>query len=520
MRYRSKLLKNSVHFGFAQFVQLLCSLILTPFIIHTLGLTQFGIWTIFSALISIFLLLDLGITSSYLKFISQHYTNTDLDRLNAVINSGFVFNIAWFGPILLLAFFFRSFLYTLLNVGPSVYGDTDLIFAGILLIVLVTVASSSYAAVLKSIQRLEIFSKISTTAILLKTTLIFLLLSMGWELKGLLLGDLLFVSVVNVASIFYASKLVPGMRISLFLFRFQELKEMIQYGAQLQVSQIANLVHQQTDKLMLSNILNPASVSLYQIAQQIANLLKLLTSFVLPVVLPAASELTAQDDQEGLKKLCTRGFRYVSLISFSLAGYIWASAGQLIIFWLGSTTFDESIEALKWLVVVFAITPITGFLATVARGIGVVELEMRSSLLLVLVQLPLNFLLISSYGVKGAAVGALLAMLVSMSYFVVKFQRKTHILQVPEIRKFSFKLLLAISPSILLVRFCNQYLSTELFTNRITGGAILFGEMLLYYLALLTSLYFLKCIDRDDLSLFSDLYKFDCSSENQEQQTG
>lgn len=109
MRYRSKLIRNSLFFGSAQFVHLLCSLILTPFIIHTLGLTQFGIWTIFSALISIFLLLDLGITASYLKFISQHYTNTDLDRLNAVINSGFVFNIAWFGPILLLAFFFRSF---------------------------------------------------------------------------------------------------------------------------------------------------------------------------------------------------------------------------------------------------------------------------------------------------------------------------------------------------------------------------------------------------------------------------
>ncbi|MDA2923384.1 oligosaccharide flippase family protein [Acidobacteria bacterium AH-259-L09] len=511
-RYRSKLIKNSLYFGFAQFTQLLCTIILTPFVIHTIGLSKFGIWTVFSAITSIFLLLDLGLASSYLKFISQYYAKKDFDHFNSVINSALIFNMALFGPMLLLAFVFRSHLYSLLNIGPSVYGDIDLIFAGILLIVLITIAASSYTAVLKSIQRLEVFSKISTIAILLKTTLIFFLLRIGLQLEGLLLGELFFVSLVNIASIGYARRLVPSMRISLYLFRFQELKEMINYGVKLQVSQVANLVHQQTDKLLLSNLVNPASVSFYQVAQQIANLLKLVTSFVLPVVLPAASELTAHRDQEGLRQLCTKGLRYVSLIAFSLAGYIWACADQIIIFWLGSTAFDESIEALKWLVVAFAITPLTGFLATVGRGMGVVEFEMRSSLLLVVVQLPLNFFLISIYGVQGAAVGVLLALLVSMSYFVVQFQRKTNILEAPEVSKFLLKLLLGIAPGILLLEFCQYYIPSGLFASRATGATILLSEMLLYYLVLLVSLYSLKCIDRDDLSMFFDLYKFDFHS--------
>lgn len=507
VRYRSKLIRNSISFGLAQFTQLLCNLILTPFIIYTIGLTQFGIWAVFSAIASIFLLLDLGLTSAYLKFISQHYTNEKFDRLNSVINSGFVFNAVLYGPMLLLAFVFRRPLYALLNIGPGVYRDTDLIFAGILLTVLITIVSSSYTAVLKSIQRLEVFSKISAIAILIKTALIFVLLTQGLELKGLLIGELFFVSVVNLSSIHYARKFVPNMRISLFLFRFQELKEMIHYGIKLQVSQLANMVHQQTDKLLVSNLLNPASVSLYQVAQQIASLLRLVTSFVLPVVLPAASELTAQSDRKGLKQLCTKGLRYVSLMSFSLAGYIWVCAGQIIVFWLGSTEFDESIAALKWLAIVFAVAPLTGVLATVGRGMGVVECEMRSSLLLVVVQLPLNLFLIPTYGVRGAAMGALIAILVSMSYFVIQFQKKTQILEVSEISRFLFKLLLAILPSILLVQFCTQYLPPLLLTNRVIGGPILLGEMLLYYLILLASLYLLKCIDGDDLMMFLELYR-------------
>ena len=368
VRYRSKLIRNSLFFGSAQFIHLLCTLVLTPFIIHTIGLTQFGIWAVFSAITSIFLLLDLGLTASYLKFISQHYATKDFDRLNAVINSGFILDIALYAPLLLVAFLLRRPLYTLLNMGSSVYEDTDLIFGGVLLVVLITMASSSYSAVLKSVQRLEIYSTITTTFILIKTILVFFLLSRGLELKGLLLGELFFVTSVNITSIYYARRCVPSMRINLRLFRFQELREMIQYGIKLQVSQVANVVHQQSDKLLLSNLLSPASVSVFQIAKQIANLLKLVTSFVLPVVLPAVSELTAQDDRKGLKQLCTKGLRYVSLISFSLAGYIWASADQLIIFWLGSTAFDESITALRWLVVVAAITPLTGFLAPLGGG--------------------------------------------------------------------------------------------------------------------------------------------------------
>ncbi len=508
MRYRSKLVRNSLYFGFAQFAQLLCNLILTPFIIHTVGFTQFGIWAVFSAIAAIFLLLDLGLTASFLKFISQYYAQKDFDRLNAVINSGFIFNVAWYGPILLVAFALRRPLYSLLNLGPGVYGDTDLIFAGILLVVFVTMASSSYSAVIKSIQRLEFFSTICTIAILLKTTLIIFLLTKGLELKGLLLGELFFVSFVNIASIYYGTRCLPSMRISLRLFRLQELKEMIHYGVKVQVSQAATLVHRQADKLLLSNLLNPGSVAFYQVAQQIASLLRLVTSFVLPVVLPAASELTAQSDREGLIKLCTKGLRYVSLISFSLAGYTWACSNQIIVFWLGSTEFDESITALKWLIVVFAITPLTGFLVTVGRGIGVVEYEMRSSLLLIVVQLPLNFFLISSYGVVGAAVGVSVAILVSTSYFVIQFQKATHILEVPEISRFSFKLLLAITPGILLIQFFDPYIPTALFGNRVTGGPILLAELLLFYLILLASLSFLKCINREDLSIFLDLYEF------------
>ena len=78
---------------------------------------------------------------------------------------------------------------------------------------------------------------------------------------------------------------------------------------------------------------------------------------------------------------------------------------------------------LKILVIAYAIARLSGFLSAVARGIGIVGIEMKSSLTLVLIKLPLSYFLIASYGVQGAAVAVLIAVTVSQSYFLSRFVR-------------------------------------------------------------------------------------------------
>ena len=245
--------------------------------------------------------------ASYLKFISEHYTRKDFDHFNSVVNAGFIFNVALITPILLLALLLKDSIYSVFNLPVGIYDSLDLLFFGILLIVFITASTASYAAVLKATQHLKLASQIGGLAILLKTVSIVHLLNAGLDLKGLLFSEFIFVLFLNISSILYAKRLVPRMRINILLFRWQDLRSMLGYGIRLQVSQISVLVHQQTDKPLLAYLSGLESVSFYRIAQQMANLLRLATSFVLPVVVPAAPELSSRSDREGLKKLSTQG---------------------------------------------------------------------------------------------------------------------------------------------------------------------------------------------------------------------
>src|SRR4030042_1346744 len=111
MKYRDKLVKNSLFITLSRIIFIVCNLVLTPLIIRYIGLEKFGIWTLFSAMTSYFLLMDMGIGSSFVKYLAEYYAKKDIDKLNAVANTGFVFNLFLFLPMLLLAFFFRAWIF-------------------------------------------------------------------------------------------------------------------------------------------------------------------------------------------------------------------------------------------------------------------------------------------------------------------------------------------------------------------------------------------------------------------------
>src|SRR5947208_13111741 len=63
------------------------TLLLTPYILSHLGVRDFGTWVLLSIFISPYFLLDFGLGSSFVKYISEYYTYEDYDRINRVLFS-------------------------------------------------------------------------------------------------------------------------------------------------------------------------------------------------------------------------------------------------------------------------------------------------------------------------------------------------------------------------------------------------------------------------------------------------
>ena len=69
----------------------LINLLLTPYILTHLNVGDFGVWVLLSIFVYSFSLLDLGLGSSFVKYISAYHVHEDYDRINKVIFSGLAF---------------------------------------------------------------------------------------------------------------------------------------------------------------------------------------------------------------------------------------------------------------------------------------------------------------------------------------------------------------------------------------------------------------------------------------------
>jgi Na+-driven multidrug efflux pump len=74
--------------GFGVFSSQFCSRLTSC---HSLGERNYGIWAAFTVFIGSSNLLDLGLGSSILKFISEYYAQKDFEKINKAIFSGIIF---------------------------------------------------------------------------------------------------------------------------------------------------------------------------------------------------------------------------------------------------------------------------------------------------------------------------------------------------------------------------------------------------------------------------------------------
>src|SRR4029079_2823329 len=89
--FSKKLVTNTFFNVLGRSWSFVVTLLLTPYILHRLPLGDFGVWVLLGVFTTSFNLLDLGLGSSFVKYISAYHTHQDYDRINEVLFSGLIF---------------------------------------------------------------------------------------------------------------------------------------------------------------------------------------------------------------------------------------------------------------------------------------------------------------------------------------------------------------------------------------------------------------------------------------------
>ena len=193
---------------------------------------------------------------------------------------------------------------------------------------------------------------------------------------------------------------------------FPEMKRHLKPNMLLFLPIVATSVYQYLNKLMLSNWAVSAEVGFYQNAENIITLPSFLTTAIVTVMLPYASNLVARGDNDGNDQLLRSSVKYTSILNLAMAFGIFSIAGHFIPWYLGKG-FERSAVLIKLMAPVIFLNG----LSSVLRYQYIIPHELdRANLVSMFsgagADILFNLLLIPKYGAVGAAVATVLAYLV------------------------------------------------------------------------------------------------------------
>lgn len=101
--------------------------------------------------------------------------------------------------------------------------------------------------------------------------------------------------------------------------------------------QMAYIVLVSSDRIIISQFLGASSVAIYSVGFRLATLLATpVDAFAMPL-LPAFNDATANNDTEWIKKVLSKGFKYVLLLSSTFAVILVLGGNFILKIWVGDT---------------------------------------------------------------------------------------------------------------------------------------------------------------------------------------
>ena len=390
---------------------------LTPVILHSLGTTGYGLWTLVLSLTGYFGLLDLGIRSSVGRFVARYIALEDEDKVNRTVSTACVIlavggMCALLGTVVVAIFFFGNF-----HVEPALEaaGRTALIITGFN--VALALPLGVFTAVLVALERYDVLSGVTILAELTRAALVLGALRLGYGLPAIAGIALLLTALQYSASALFARSLHRSLRISFRLLDRATVKEIFGFSIYRFIWIVAIQLIFYSNSVVIGVFLGAGAITYYAIASSLINYGRNIVSVVTDALYPTATRLDARRDMAGLQELLFLGTRLALMVTLPICiGFIFLGR-QFITLWMGELYIFSAF--LLALLTISQFGSMSQYASTLILA-GMAKHRMLAYLVLAegVVNVVLSCVLVRKMGVTGVALGAIIPHFISMTIIV------------------------------------------------------------------------------------------------------
>jgi len=447
----AKIIRNVLFSGLRVVLVWPVPLLLIPYILVHVGVTEYGIWAVFLVIINLTSLTDLGLGGTLTKHVAEYYARGDRAALNRLVDTSLLL-YTFIAALLvsILCFTASAVLPYLFRQNPLMPSQLRLLWYLLAATAGVNVLTFPFYSIITGLQRMDLSNILTSLNILVNAILTVALLSQGWGMLGLLLAKLGPSLALLLSSLWIVRKLVPDLHLNPFASERGGVRSILSFGLQMYFTQVATTIHMQLNKLYLAALVGVDAAGFYNIAGDAAWRIRTIPEMLLNPSMAAAAELNARGEEEKLRQLFFRSHKYLALFGVPLTVFVAVFSQPLVALWLGPQLGIVALP-LAILTVVNFVNLSTGPGYFIFVGRANLRPGIISATVSVLVNLILGLILVGFFGLGGAVLASSLAIVIGSLWFVYQFHRQTGYPLAQTIRKAYLKpLLCSLIPAILL----------------------------------------------------------------------
>lgn len=388
-------------------VSVAVAFLVSPIVVHSLGNELYGAWTLIASVTGYFTVLDFGVNTAIVRYISSSDAQKDDVQARRVYSTSLALFAAVAAVLLVVSLFFGFFFQSIFKLYhiPRFY-----LYAIFVLSAIDLAGGLIFSVFLGSLSGLQEFKFINASSVvvaLLRSIALVYLLKQGY---GLLTVALLQVAANLVRAACQYWRIRAG-HPSLYFVRGLVTRDTVRliysYSVYSFVIAIALKLLFYTDSLVIGSMIGVSEVTFYAIPSTLLDYLEKLIWAMIAVLVPVISVNESTGRNCGNVELYVAGTRYSLLVGLPIVISLFFYGDDFIRLWMGPEIGVRSLWVLRLLSIGFGLATSQliahGILKGISRHKGLAYILAVEAL----ANLGLSVALAGPYGIEGVAFGTM-----------------------------------------------------------------------------------------------------------------
>ena len=204
---------------------------LAPFAVHRLGNIAYGVWVLAISSVGYLNLLDMGMRSSVIRFVSKGHTTQDHEGASEALSAAFWVRLQIGALVLVLCGGLAAAFPLIFKVPPALALDAREAILVIGLTTAITMSFGVFGGVLSALNRYDLLSYVTLIQLSIRVIGVVAVLLAGHGIVAIALCELLAAVVGNCLLAYIARRVYPELRIRLTKPRREVLRKIWSYSA-------------------------------------------------------------------------------------------------------------------------------------------------------------------------------------------------------------------------------------------------------------------------------------------------